>query len=252
MSKEIEVGSINDYARKFLKLENKTLPKKLHDALTNIFTKKRDSNSPEKEPFRLQVVIEIESNHCNHYNHYAILAGKSNAIYNALCLIAIVGVGPTKKIFQYFAQTTKKGNISSLLEQTQEQALIFFCLGIDKKNMENIDDCLNANDFDLFTERLPSPFGYHQHDKFNLAPMLVFFEAKIPWQDYAQCYQAAELSYADQDFQGAISQLEALQQAALLPLPVVTSLKETIIAKQADAEEASCYLQSLLNYKKNN
>jgi len=246
MSKETEIGSINDYARKFLKLENKTLPKKLHDALNTIFTKERDNSNADIKAFRQRVVIEIKT---PHNNHYAILAGKSNAIYNALCLIAIVGVGPTKKIFQYFVQTTKKGSISSLLQQNQEQALIFFCLGIDKKNRDNIDNCLNAKDFDLFTERLPSPFGYDQYDKFNLAPMLVFFEAKIPWQDYALRYQAAELSYVAQDFNSAISQLEALEQSALLPLPVVTSLKETIIAKQADAEEASCYLQSLLNYK---
>ncbi|EDM68688.1 hypothetical protein PE36_01867 [Moritella sp. PE36] len=246
MSKKTETGSINDYARQFLKLENKTLPIKLHNALNTIFTKERDNSTEATKKFRRQVVTEVKT---THGNHYEILAGKSNAIYNALCLIAIVGVGPTKKIFQYRYLEPKTGRISSLLQQTQEQALIFFCLGIDTQNMAEIANCLESNNFDLFTERLPSPFGYYQNDKFNLAPMLVFYEAKIPWQHYASRYQAAESRYAAKDMNGAILQLEALEQEALLPLPVVTSLKETIIAKQADAEEAASYLQSLLNYK---
>jgi len=246
MSKKTETGSINDYARQFLKLENKTLPIKLHNALNTIFTKERDNSTKATKKFRQQVVTEVKT---NHGNHYEILAGKSNAIYNALCLIAIAGVGPTKKIFQYRYLEHKTGRISSLLEQTQEQALIFFCLGIDTQNMAEIANCLESNNFDFFSDRLPSPFGDHQNDKFNLAPMLVFYEAKIPWQHYVSRYQAAESSYAAKDINGAILQLEALEQEALLPLPVVTSLKETIIAKQADAEEAASYLQSLLNYK---
>lgn len=246
MAPQTETGSINDYARIFLKLEDKTLPIKLHNALNSMFTKNRDNSNAEIKAFRQRVVIEIKT---DHNNHYAILAGKSNAIYNALCLIAIVGVGPTKKIFQSFAKQTKKGYISSLLQQTQEQALIFFCLGVDTKNMVEIRERLESNNFDLFSVRLPSPFGFHQSDKYNLAPMLAYFEEPIPWQDYARRYQVAESSYAAKDVQDAILQLEALEQEVLLPLPRVTSLKETIIAKQADAEEAASYLQSLLNYK---
>jgi hypothetical protein len=246
MAPQTETGSINDYARIFLKLEDKTLPIKLHNALNSIFTKNRDNSNAEIKVFRQRVVIEIKT---DHNNHYAILTGKSNAIYNALCLIAIVGVGSTKKIFQYQDKIAKKVNISSLLQQTQEQALIFFCLGIDINNMTEIAKSLESNSFDLFTERLPSPFGSCKNDKYNLAPMLAYFEEPIPWQNYAQRYQVAESSYTAKDVQGAILQLEALEQEALLPLPRVTSLKETIIAKQADAEEAASYLQSLLNYK---
>jgi hypothetical protein len=246
MDPKTDPDSINDYARIFLRLKDKTLPIKLHNALNTIFTKDRDNSNAEIKAFRKRVVIEVKT---IHNNHYAILAGKSNAIYNALCLIAAVGVGPTKKIFQYQVQTTKKGSISSLLQQTQEQSLIFFCLGVDTKNIAAIGDRLESDSFDLFTERLPSPFGLHNNDKYNLAPMLAFFEKQIPWQDYVSGYQAAESSYAAKDVKGAILQLEALEQKALLPLPVVTSLKERIIAQQADAEEAYSYLQSLLNYK---
>jgi len=246
MAKNTEIGSINDYARQFLKLENKTLPIKLHNALNTIFTKERDNSTEAIKKFRRQVVTEVKTAHSNHYE---IIAGKNNAIYNALCLIAIVGVGPTKKIFQYQYLEPKTGCISSLLQQTQEQALIFFCLGIDIKNMAEIANSLESNSFDLLTDRLPSPFGSHKNDKYNLAPMLAYFEEPIPWQDYARRYQAAESSYAAKDVEDAILQLEALEQEALLPLPRVTSLKESIIAKQADAEEAASYLQSLLNYK---
>jgi len=246
MSKKTETGSINDYARIFLRLEDKTLPIKLHNALNSIFTKDRDNSNKATKAFRQQVVTEIKA---LHNNHYEILIGKSNAIYNALCLIATVGVGPTKKIFQYRFQPPKKGSISVLLQQTQEQALIFFCLGVDTKNMAEIGRRLESDSFDLFTERLPSPFGSDRNDKYNLAPMLAFFEHQIPWQDYMNAYQAAKASYAAEDVKTAISQLEELEQKALLPLPVVTSFKKTITAKQADAEEAYCYLQSLLNYK---
>ena len=246
MDQKTENDSINNYARIFLRLEDKALPIKLHNALNTIFTKERDNSNAEIKAFRKRIVIEIKT---IHNNHYAILAGKSNAIYNALCLIATVGVGSTKKIFQYQIQTTKKGSISSLLQQTQEQALIFFCLGVDTKNMAEIGSKLESDSFDLFTERLPSPFGSDRNDKYNLAPMLAFFEHQIPWQDYMNAYQAAKASYAAEDVKTAISQLEELEQKALLPLPVVTSLKKTITAKQADAEEAYCYLQSLLNYK---
>ena len=155
----------------------------------------------------------------------------------------------SKKIFQYAGSEQKKTKMAPLLEQAQEQSLVFFCLGVHMDNISGIRTALESDLFDLFTERLPSPFGCHPDDKFNLAPMLVFYEAKIPWQHYVSRYQAAESSYAAKDMNGAILQLEALEQEALLPLPVVTSFKESIIAKQADAEEAASYLQSLLNYK---
>jgi len=240
-----ELYSTNSYAKSFLKLGDKALPTKLHNALNTVFTKTHSNDDKDQYAFRKKV-IRVSKNDLDKTS-YRVLEGRSNAIYNALCLIAVFGVGPTKKIFQY-AGTQKKEDLP-LLVQTQEQSLIFFCLGVHMDNISKIITTLESGFFDLFTERLPSPFGYNLDDKFNLAPMIVFYESKIPWQDYVSRYQAAKLSYATKDVEGAILQLEELELDALLPLPAVTSLKETIIAKETDAEEASNYLQSLLNYK---
>ena len=87
-----ETRSINEIARHFLNLADKPLPTKLHSALNTVFTKPRDDDKPEIKAFRKRVIVTVKS-YGN--DHYQIMSGRVNAIYNALCLIAIVGVGPT-------------------------------------------------------------------------------------------------------------------------------------------------------------
>ncbi|WP_112711940.1 hypothetical protein [Moritella yayanosii] len=246
MDNKTELNSINGYASIFLGLGDNALPATLNSALNTVFTKERDNADDDVKAFRGKVITEIKT---DHNSHYPVLLGKSNAIYNALCLIVIVGVGATKNIFKHAVQIKKKKSLSSLLEQKEEQKLLFFCLGIHNENVAEIELKLGSEYFDLFTDKLPSPFGYSKNDKHNLAPMLTFFKVKIPWQDYVNDYQAAEKSYVAKDLDSAKQQLELLEKKALLPLPMVTSLKERIVAQQIEAEEASDYLQSLLNYK---
>lgn len=245
-NKQTEIRSINECARHFLNLGGKSLPTKLHSALNTIFTKQRDDDKPEIKTFRALVVLRIEDDFRKNYQ-YQILEGKVNSIYNALCLIAIVGVGPTKKIFQSAVKIPKKANVSTLLEQSQEQALIFFCLGVQASNLARIEALLLSDDFDLFSQKLPSPFSVDDNDLYNLAPMLALFEKKIPWLEYVNDYQCAAENYEKNEFELAKRQLAALEEKASVSLPVVTALSRRIAAEEAEADEAFDYLQSLLN-----
>jgi len=239
-----ETRSINECAKHFLKLVNKPLPTKLHSALNTVFTKPRDDDKPEIKAFRKRVIVTVKG-YGN--DHYQIMSGKANAIYNALCLIAIVGVGPTKKIFQYAVQTPKKTNVLTRLELNPEQALIFFCLGVQSSNLASIEALLLSDNFDLFSQKLPSPFSVDDNDQYNLTPMLAFFDKKIPWPDYVADYQCAAASYEKKAFDLAKLQLAALKEKAVIPLPVVTALSRRIAANEKEADEAFTYIQSLLN-----
>lgn len=240
-----EAESIRQIATFFISKEPGTqLPKTLHDALNNIFTK----GSGDQIKFREQVVIK-EKNGNRHASH-GVLKGKKNAIYNALCLYTIIGTNGTKKLFQHYYSTkqfTAKRDFSILNSQQPQHYLEFSCFGISYENIELIEQCLYNPDFDLFSDKLPSPYSTQPDTHSNLTPMLEIYGKGIPWNQYMATYKKAEKCFELKDYDNANKLLEELDQQSAVQLPIVQLLQRKISMEINEANEALEYLQKILN-----
>ncbi|MFT4927662.1 MAG: hypothetical protein ACI8WB_003775, partial [Phenylobacterium sp.] len=184
MTDNTEDFSIGEYAKRFLALEDTALPTKIHNALQSIFTK----DGGDKTKYQKEVVISTQV--VEHQKHY-VIKGQSNAIYNALVLFYLLGTGETKKLLHHFHEVrklNKKPDFSILRKQSDQQYLEFFCLGVQRKKIEQIEQCLESSDFDLFRQKLPSPFFGGLQDSYDITPLLKLYDNKIPWQDYMSRY----------------------------------------------------------------
>lgn len=247
MNKDVEIISINDIARIALSDQNIKLPKGIHDALQNIFTKVRQNENNDNVKFRTQI---IQSATHNSRDKHQVIKGKRNAIYNALCLLYLIGTGETKKLFQHYYNTKQapdKRDFSILTVESDEQHLQFFCLGIVRENIEEIIDKLSSTEFDLFADKLPSPFSHNPQNKYDLTPMLKLYNAKIPWKEYMESYQKAEMYFSKKMFTEAQVVLTKLEETAFLRLPIVEHLNMKIRAEELENQEAWNYLQKILN-----
>lgn len=240
-----EVQSIRQIATFFISKESDTqLPKTLHDALNNIFTK----GTGDQLKYREQVVIE-EKNGNRHASH-GVLIGKKNAIYNALCIYTIIGTGGTKKLFQHYyctKQFTAKRDFSILNNQQPQHYLEFSCFGISYENIKLIEQCLYDSDFDLFSDKLPSPYSMYPNVHYDLTPMLEIYGKGIPWDKYMAIYKNAEKSYELKDYDNANKLLDELNQESAVQLPIVHLLQRKISMEINEANEALEYLQKILN-----
>ncbi len=240
-----EVQSIRHIATCFISSELKvSLPKTLHDALNNIFTKGKG----DQLKYREQVVIEETTGSRNVSHH--VLKGKRNAIYNALCLYAILGTSETKKLFQHYYSTKQfivKRDFSILNSQQSQRYLEFSCFGISYENIKLIEEYLHKADFDLFSDKLPSPYSTLTEQLYDLTPMIEIYGKGIPWDKYMAIYQKAERSYELKEYNNANKLLEELNQESALHLPIVQSLQRKISMELNEANEALEYLQKILN-----
>ncbi|NQZ09707.1 MAG: hypothetical protein HRT35_21360 [Algicola sp.] len=242
MTGDTGILTIGEHAQWFLRLQKKDrLPKVIHDALQNIFTK--GNNKAESIAFRKAVITSKEG---AHNSKHLVNDGSEHAIYNALCLIYLIGTRETKKLFQQYYETIRspdKRDFSILNRETQQRYLAYFSLGIMNVNVENIRQALESDDFDLFKDKLPSPFST---ESFDLTPMLTVYGQDIPWQDYLTKYQQAETCYEHKKYEQASQLLDELAQTTVLRLPVIDALRRKIKAEENEAEDAWDFFQQLI------
>jgi hypothetical protein len=252
MDMEFEGSPMNEHARKFLSesgsSQDVSLPKSLNDALQNIFTKVRDGDTVDKNKFRKRVIKTVKIG--DSPADYMVIPGNKNAIYNALCLLYLIGTGETKKLFQRYynaLNTLEKINLSILEKKSERQFLEFFCLGVVRESIDKISSCLSSTEFDLFTDKLPSPFSSKPGHTYDLSPMLQLYEQKIPWKDYMESYEKAEQLFSNKEIHKSKEVLQSLEQSALLRLPVVEALNKRIEVEENELKEAWDYFQKKLN-----
>jgi hypothetical protein len=247
MKKDTEALSINELARRALSEKSIVLPKRIHDALQNIFTKTRKNENSDNVKFRGQL---IQSAGHNLPGKHEVIKGKRNSIYNALCLLYLIGTGETKKLFQHYYSTQhvpEKRDFSILAAQTEQQHLEFFCLGVVRENIEEITQHLLSTEFDLFTNKLPSPFSCNSDNTYDLTPMLKLYQQNIPWKEYMASYQKAEDYFSQKKWIEAKQVLSELEDAAIIRLPIVEYLNVKIKVEEVETKKAWDYLQKILN-----
>ncbi len=246
-----EMESLGRIALNFISPNSKKpLPKTLHDALNNIFTS--ESRNKDLVSYRDEVMYKPLKNKDLPFTH-PVAKGKRNAIYNALCLFFLVGTKDTKTLFnnyRAFKRGLKKADFSLLFNQGKEQCLEYFCFGINQQLLNKIELCLISDDFDLFTQKLPSPFSECPSSSTpctDLLPMLRFYNRDIPWDSFVEQYQRAENYYFKKDFEKALNTLTEIENQGMDQLPVVSALRNKINNENKDAKDAWDYFQEILN-----
>lgn len=239
---DTEILSIRQTATMFISADDRySLPKELHDALNNIFTKK---SSSETVKFRKAIVISKEE--INKKTTHEIIRGRKASIYNALCLYAIIGTGATKKLFQHYydiQQTKKKQNFDVYLKKRSDKELFFF--GINMDLFDEVKSILCSDEFDLFTEKLPSPFK-HSKKSYDLTPLITLCDPSVNWGQFIDHYNSAEINFKHKAYIEAQETLFKIEDERLLNLPLVKILKCQIDAEIIESNEAWDYLQKLL------
>lgn len=240
---DTEFLSIRQTATMFISADDSySLPKELHDALNNIFTK--GSKSDDTVKFRKAIILSKEK--INEKMTHEIIRGRKASIYNALCLYAIIGTGATKKLFQHYyelQQTKKKQNFDAFLKKRSDKELLFF--GINMSLFDEVKSVLCSNEFDLFTKKLPSPFK-HSKKTYDLTPLITLCDPSINWGLFIDNYNNAEMHFKHKAYMEAQETLLKIEDERLLNLPLVLILKCQIDAEISEGKEAWDYLQKLL------
>lgn len=245
---KFEGAKINDLARKFLSINSSKANSlgKLRMALLTVFVPKHKDKISEAKGFRYELITTGTTMPVK----YLVIPGKENSIYNALCLIYLIGAGNTKLLFQSYYNYKKLNracDTSKLEEQTEQQYLEFFCLGLVRDKIDEIVECIHSSSFDLFTDKLPSPFSATSENRYDISPLLSLFDKSIPWKDYMEQYQIAEELFFNKKYLLARDALKSLEQNALLRLPVIESLNRKIDAEEEEHREAWDYFQKIIN-----
>ncbi len=237
----VEVQSFLDLARVCLKTED--LPDSIRIPLNTIFAKKSGANL-----YRTKIVCEKTKGIPQ--NKHPILKGRRNSVRNILCIWYLLN-GDTKKTKEFLQSYAKSGMTEKyeqeLLELANQQYLEFFCLGVVRENVYEIIEALNSSEFDLFRDKLPSPFFSNQNDPSDISPILTAYSQVIPWEDYMGRYEEAERFFGDKQYEKAKEVLHKLEEDAVIRLPVVEALNKKIKAIEAEANEAWEYFQKMLN-----
>ena len=237
----VEVQSFLELARVCLKTED--LPDSIRIPLNTIFAKKSGANL-----YRPKIVCEKTKGIPQ--NKHPILKGRRNSVRNILCIWYLLN-GDTKKTKEFLQSYAKSGMTEKydqeLLELANQQYLEFFCLGVVRENVYEIIEALNSSEFDLFRDKLPSPFFSNQNDPSDISPILTAYSQVIPWEDYMGRYEEAEHFFGDKQYEKAKEVLHKLEEDAVIRLPVVEALNKKIKAIEAEAEEAWNYFQKMLN-----
>jgi len=242
--------SIEHYAKTYLGC--KTLPAKIRDALHNILTKGETKYGEKCKPppntaFR-ESIKESESN--NHNERHFVLPGKQNAIFNILCLWHLVGVTKTKEILhKRHLDELKEKDMEVLNNVVDEHYLQFFCLGIVRSDIEKISNQLQDSKFDIYTQKLTSPFSTNKldnNDRYGIGSILHFADKSIPWREYMDKYQKAESLFLGKKLDEAKMCLKELSALSMIRLPIIDTLLKKIEADEHENKEAFDYLQQIL------
>ncbi|NRA59811.1 MAG: hypothetical protein HRU25_02660 [Psychrobium sp.] len=244
---DTEVLTIGQFALGFLTQDRSvSLPKKIHDMLQNVLTKRGGDALRYREAIVLKVPVKDPTS--KNTERHQVIRNRSYAIFNILCLYAFMDTKNIKCLFQHYYETRhdpSARDFSMLHQQQQSQYLAYFCFGIDMAQIAKIEHRLLDVKFDLFTQKLPSPFN--ENSEGDLSPLLIKVSEAIDWTSYRVLYQQAEDCFEQKDFCRAKSLLTQLDQQALITLPVVDSLRRKISRIEDESQEAFDYLQNLLN-----
>lgn len=237
----VEVQSFLELARICLKTED--LPDSIRRPLNTIFAKKSGANL-----YRPKIICEKTKGIPQ--NKHPILKGRRNSVRNILCIWYLLN-GDTKKTKEFLQSYAKSGMTEKyeqeFLELANQQYLEFFCLGVVRENIHEIIEALKSSEFDLFRDKLPSPFFSNQNDPSDISPILIAYSQVIPWEYYMGRYEEAERFFSDKHYEKAKEVLRKLEEDAVIRLPVVEALNKKIKAIEAETDEAWKYFQKMLN-----
>lgn len=237
----VEVQSFLELARIYLKTED--LPDSIRIPLNTIFAKKSGASL-----YRPKIICEKTKGIPQ--NKHPILKGRRNSVRNILCIWYLLN-GDTKKTKEFLQSYAKSGMTEIYEQELQElanqQYLEFFCLGVVRENIHEIIETLKSSEFDLFRDKLPSPFFSNQQDPSDISPILIAYSQDIPWEDYMSRYKEAEFNFSEKRCKKAKEVLRKLEEDAVIRLPVVEALNKKIKAIEAETDEAWEYFQKMLN-----
>lgn len=254
---DTEVESITQIANLYIKQSySDTLPKELHDALNNIFTKGHKksedthvSNSSTLE-YRKAVISTKEVQFSKRVEH-RVIRGRRATVYNALCLYSLIGTAGTKKVFQdyYIAKLFTDKREFKLLDEFAKKELstemLFF--GVSQSSFDNIKSKLLDKNFDLFTNQLPSPFQRLKADDVDLSPLSLLYDRGINWQSVIETYTKSDKKFKSKEYIEAQNILQKVADKRLLKLPLFKELSANIDSQINENNEAWEYLQNILN-----
>lgn len=245
-SLQTEELSIGQIALRFLTSDSSiTLPKKIHDMLQTVLTKR----SGDGLNFRKSIVTQTQNN--NSIKH-DVIRGRTAAIYNILCLYVFMETKDIKQLFKHYDDTRKdsdraKRDFSMLYHNEQANYLAYMCFGVEVEHIKAIESCLLDKAFDLFRERLPSPFVGVSKENKDLSPLLTIVNDGIDWAGYRKLYQEADELFELKRYDEAKDILIQLDRSVVIKLPVVDSLRRKISMIEDEGNEAWEYLQKIYN-----
>jgi hypothetical protein len=255
-SLDTEVESINQIAKLFIKQrESDSFPKELHDTLNNIFTKGH-VESGDKHASKLQAlafrkaVITVVKREFNNRVEHKVIRGRKAAIYNALCLYTLIGTAGTKKVFQEYYATKSFVNkrdfklLDVFAKKELSAEMLFF--GVSQSSFNNIKSKLLDKNFDLYTQKLPSPFERLKVGEFELSPLSVLYDRDINWQRFIETYIKADKKLKSKEYIEAKNILKNVTDKRLLELSLVKELSASIDSQIDENKEAWEYLQTIL------
>ncbi|MBB1398605.1 MULTISPECIES: hypothetical protein [unclassified Pseudoalteromonas] len=254
---DTEVESINQIARFFIKQnEADSFPKELHDTLNNIFTKGHvhsvDSHTSKSQALAFRkAVITVEKRESNNRAEHKVIRGRKPAIYNALCLYALIGTAGTKKVFQEYYTPKSSNNkrefelLDLFAKKELSAEMLFF--GVSQSSFDNIKNKLIDDNFNLFTEQLPSPFQYLKAGNTDLSPLGVLYDRDVNWHSFIKTYIKADKKLKSKECMEAKNILQNVTDKRLLQLPLVKELSASIDSQIDENKDAWEYLQNILN-----
>ena len=254
---EIETETIPSIAKLYINsAPSDTLHKELHDALNNIFTKgHKDSDDSHVSKrgvleYRKAMIISQKAIQVSRLEH-RVIRGRKASIYNALCLYTLLGTAGTKKVFhEYYSSRFKKDKrefklLNTLSKKELSTEMLFF--GVSQRSFDNIKNKLLDDSFDLFTDKLPSPFQSLKNNETDLSPLAVLYDRDINWQKFIEIYIQSDKNFKAKKYIEAKDTLQEISDKRLLRLSLVKALSANVNAAINENEEAWEYLQNILN-----
>ncbi|MDO6569011.1 hypothetical protein Q4561_18205 [Alteromonas sp. 1_MG-2023] len=242
MNSEIEIQTFVDIAKSCLEADQ--LPEPIRIALYTILTKKTSASKSYHHIVINENVRGVPK------NKSPLNKGKRDSIRNILILWYLFGAD-TNKTKSFLSAYAERRSLSSSIKELEKlankQYLEFFCLGVVRENVESIIDKLTSSEFNLFEQKLPSPFFTTKKTPYDISPMRKLFSQEIPWQDYMERYKQADALFNEKKYSDAKQILIKLEQDTIVRLPVIESLNKNIKAQEDEALEAWEYFNKILN-----
>lgn len=241
ISNQTDTRTLNQIAITFISKDtNYRLPEPLRAALNNIFVKSGD--------YICSLTTQTDSERGERKRHSVYLS-KVNSVYNALFLLTLTDTKNVKKIFTSYhkskAMLSIDENQLKCSSDAHLAAIMFF--QIKEQDKIKILDQIRDSSFNLFEQKLASPFNPVNTNKRSLEILKVLFDESIDWQHIIELYRSSESYLSKGDYFNAMDTLSKINNEYLLSSPAIQSLKSRINAQRAETEDAWNYFQKILN-----